>query len=503
MITVCPKTSSIQQLNDKGHGGGTIKRKLLCAVLLIFAVTLFISASDVSAATVNQSTTNSSISSDSDNQTGATAVSPTVTFSNSQISTAASQVKNYTETNNQLPEYVTISTTQVTMAQFLQLLTDDVIQINNGSTASITLKIVNTPVSQSETVTSGTIYKSEFLTLAQQIKNTIDTTGKAPASISTSKGTMKFENLVYNYAKIMSFYGTNKRLPNSVSVKAMPNTSTTTTNTSNNTTTTTSEGSASTATVTFTTSQISTAASTVKTFKETNNRLPDYVTISNTQVTMAQFLQLLTYGVIQINNGSTASITLKVVNTPVSQSETVTSGTIYKSEFLTLAQQIKNTIDTTGKAPASISTSQGTMKFENLVYNYAKILAFYGTNKRLPNSVSVKAFSNTTNTTTNTTNTTTSAPSNGYGPYNVVVTSQYVSATAKCSCGNGTYTYQTGTYLNYCPQCKHYGTLIRSTKNPEYEGQWTCTYCDCDYCMQCGKEKMSGTKLWLTPYTIT
>jgi N-acetylmuramoyl-L-alanine amidase len=136
------------------------------------------------------------------------------------------------------------------------------------------------------------------------------------------------------------------------------------------------------------------------------------------------------------------------------------------------------------------------MNFQNLVYSYSKIMAFYGTNNRLPNTVSVKAG------TTTITEGTTTKPTNGYSPYNVVVTTQYVSATAKCSCGSGTYTYKTSTFLNYCPQCGHYGTLIKSTKTPEYEGQWTCTYCDCDYCMQCGNEKLVGTKLWLKPCII-
>jgi coenzyme F420-reducing hydrogenase beta subunit len=42
---------------------------------------------------------------------------------------------------------------------------------------------------------------------------------------------------------------------------------------------------------TFTNAQITDAAALVQTFVQTNNRLPSYVTIVNTQVTMPEFLQ--------------------------------------------------------------------------------------------------------------------------------------------------------------------------------------------------------------------
>lgn len=85
-------------------------------------------------------------------------------------------------------------------------------------------------------------------------------------------------------------------------------------------------------------------------------------------------------------------------------------------------------------------------------------------------------------------------------PYNLTVTSKYVSSVAVCSCGNGEYAYEKHTFLNYCPACHHYSTLHYSKTC--WGGQWTCSNCDCDYCMQCGKEKISGTELWLTRYMV-
>ena len=85
-------------------------------------------------------------------------------------------------------------------------------------------------------------------------------------------------------------------------------------------------------------------------------------------------------------------------------------------------------------------------------------------------------------------------------PYNVTVTSKYISSTSVCSCGSGEYAYEKHTFLNYCPACHHYGTL--SYSKACWGGQWTCRHCDADYCCQCGKEKISGTELWLTSYTV-
>ncbi len=74
--------------------------------------------------------------------------------------------------------------------------------------------------------------------------------------------------------------------------------------------------------------------------------------------------------------------------------------------------------------------------------------------------------------------------------YNISVSSKTVSSTSKCSCGScGDYNYHTSTYKNYCPNCGKYETLVWNPKGV-YEGEWTCSSCDCDYCAACGKEKI-------------
>jgi glutamine amidotransferase-like uncharacterized protein len=142
---------------------------------------------------------------------------------------------------------------------------------------------------------------------------------------------------------------------------------------------------------TFTRDQVSTAAATVKSYFESNKRLPNYVNINNQQVTMASFLNLLTTATLQVNSGSTTDIPLKSVNPPNNESGTIKSGNIQKSEFLTMAQTIKSFIDSNGRAPNYVTTSLGNMKFTSVVYMFSKIMNYYKTYNRLPNYVSMTA----------------------------------------------------------------------------------------------------------------
>lgn len=79
---------------------------------------------------------------------------------------------------------------------------------------------------------------------------------------------------------------------------------------------------------------------------------------------------------------------------------------------------------------------------------------------------------------------------NGCSAYNISWSIKIVTSTSKCSCGKcGDYVYHTCSYKNYCANCGRYGTLIWNPKGV-YEGEWTCSACDCDYCSACGKEKV-------------
>lgn len=53
-----------------------------------------------------------------------------------------------------------------------------------------------------------------------------------------------------------------------------------------------------------------------------------------------------------------------------------------------------------------------------------------------------------------------------------------------------------GTFVDYCPFCHSYGTLVYNPKHT-YEGEWTCSKCDSDFC-NCGRCKATGSQVYLT-----
>ncbi|MDI3483900.1 MAG: hypothetical protein PWQ74_487 [Methanobacteriaceae archaeon] len=179
-------------------------------MLLLLSLALVLNISDVSAANGNNSTTL--------NQQVTSQVNSQITYTPNEINDAATRVKNFCENNNRLPSYVTIKNTQVTMPQFLNLLTTDLIQTNQGSKTPIPLKNVGEPSNPTGTTKGGTLTKTEYINIAQTIKNMIDATGKAPDNANSSIGQIKYETLIYTFSKVMNFYKTNGRLPNSVTV---------------------------------------------------------------------------------------------------------------------------------------------------------------------------------------------------------------------------------------------------------------------------------------------
>lgn len=62
----------------------------------------------------------------------------------------------------------------------------------------------------------------------------------------------------------------------------------------------------------------------------------------------------------------------------------------------------------------------------------------------------------------------------------------------RCVRNHRAYKWSTHTYVDYCPNCHHYNCLINKHKwGSVHEKEFTCKYCDSDFCVVCGKEKYS------------
>jgi hypothetical protein len=140
-------------------------------------------------------------------------------FNTSTISTSAKNVQNYVETNKKLPSTVKVSNTTLTTPKYLYLLAKDVQNVNKGVTTPITLVNATSPPNPNESVKAGTLTKAQYLTLAANVAKFIETNKRPPNFVSTPLGNMRYENAVYTLSKVLAYYKTNNRLPNTVSVK--------------------------------------------------------------------------------------------------------------------------------------------------------------------------------------------------------------------------------------------------------------------------------------------
>ncbi len=130
---------------------------------------------------------------------------------------AASGVKNYTANNGHVPSYVDVSNKNVTTPSFLNTLTTYTVELNKNVKTSVTLTSVAKPKSASGSA-KGTLKKSEYLKIANNIKSYITKNKVAPNYASSSLGKVRYESLVYIYSKIIDYYHTHNVLPNTVLV---------------------------------------------------------------------------------------------------------------------------------------------------------------------------------------------------------------------------------------------------------------------------------------------
>jgi hypothetical protein len=149
----------------------------------------------------------------------------TNSYTVADIKNAATKVKAYIEKNNCLPNYVQMGTRQVTMPEFLRLLTAGLLKVSSGSSGTIAIKSALPPVKPIADLKNGNINKSEYLVMAGKIISFIDSNGKAPNYATSTLGKIQYESLVYMYSRIMNYYGTNKVLSNYVSMKPWQTTS--------------------------------------------------------------------------------------------------------------------------------------------------------------------------------------------------------------------------------------------------------------------------------------
>lgn len=68
----------------------------------------------------------------------------------------------------------------------------------------------------------------------------------------------------------------------------------------------------------------------------------------------------------------------------------------------------------------------------------------------------------------------------------------------RCSRNGMPYKWFTKKYVNYCPNCHHWNCLGNKHKwGSRHEQEISCFRCDSDFCICCGKEKYSWSRVYL------
>ena len=304
-------------------------------------------------------------------------------FTTDSITNAAGTVKNYIETHHALPSSVTISGTQISMPQFLKLATEALLNIAGTLNTSLIPGTYGSAPSPSETMTSGIINSTEYKDIAKRVNSFMNSNGRAPNYVSSSLGNIRYESIIYICSEILDSYNTNYVLPYSIitdpwSVVSNINT------------------------VFYSIDQIDDAAGRVKSFVESNHRLPSYVTISNKQVDMPSFLKMVATTTLNIYSSFDASTILKSYSEASNPAETITSEIMNITEYRDIACRIKTFMDDPNynRAPNYVDVSFGNIRFESLVYMYSKLLNYHNSTGYLPQNVTVDPWSIISNTNT-------------------------------------------------------------------------------------------------------
>jgi len=131
------------------------------------------------------------------------------------------------------------------------------------------------------------------------------------------------------------------------------------------------------------------AASNLKSFYESNKRLPNTVTAGGIEFTVPEFLYLMSEAINNLGSSKTSDVSIVYgVSAPASPTgDEIQSKDLTQANYIKVAKNLISYINTNKKAPNYASSAVGKIIYSELVESSARILAFYGSNNRLPSYV--------------------------------------------------------------------------------------------------------------------
>ena len=301
--------------------------------------------------------------------------STTGSISLANIVAAANSLKTTIDSKNSIPTTVSVGGVSYSTAQFLYMMTKAVENIKSGKTSTQILPAASeAPSNPSGSAKSGNLTTSDFVDLATRVSNYIANNGQAPNYASSSLGNIKYDSLVDAFARILSYYKTNSKLPSYVTID---------------------EDSKTTSAKTISIKNVITGASNLKTYYANNKKLPSTVTAGGITFTLPEFLYVMSQAICQIADSNTKAIEIiSGVSAPGNPSgDSISSAQLTDDKFLIVAKNVVSYITTNKRAPNYASSAVGKIIYSELVDSFSRILAFYGTDNRLPSYVTISTSS--------------------------------------------------------------------------------------------------------------
>lgn len=346
-----------------------------------------------------QQTVQSSNTNNAKTSTGVKAAGEPEKLTQSQILTATKTVNTYINNNKKLPNYVTIGGYDFSMQEYMYLLSKTIYYKYNKKTTQVDIKYnIKNPTSPTGATIKGSFTKAQYYSYAKSLITYVDKNNKIPNYLTTKLGKMQYQTAVYTFNKLLYYSAThNGALASSVSVDIAK------THTLNKnlpmyersqakTSTVTSSGSSK----TLSQSLIWSAATSVKSYVDKNNKLPNYVTISGNNYSMPEFLYLLSKAINTKVGGSSGAITIKSgVKNPSTPSGATISKTFTKTQYNDMAKRVVSYINSYSKAPNYLSAKYGVgnIQYQTVIYGLSCVGNYINSKKTVPSSLSIKVAS--------------------------------------------------------------------------------------------------------------
>ncbi|BAW30714.1 conserved hypothetical protein [Methanothermobacter sp. MT-2] len=294
-------------------------------------------------------------------------------LSYNEISNASKIITDQASKTGQIPSQITVNNKNITLDDYLYAASTTTINLNTNKKTNISTNNYKPPTNPPNNTATGKLTKTTYLQVAQNIKKYMETNGRSPSYATTTIGKISYPSLIYTYAKIINFYNTNGRLPNSVTVKGVKIANVPEPDTS----------------FQLSYNEISLASQTITDHITQNGKIPPQITISNKNVTLDDYLYAAAATAVNLNASKKTNIPINNYKPPMDPLTSTEIGTLTKTEYLQVAENIKKYMETNGRSPSYATTTIGKISYPSLIYTYAKIINFYNTNGRLPNYVTV------------------------------------------------------------------------------------------------------------------